>query len=227
MPYAKGDILEIGCGEGRGVEQLAPLGKSYTAIDKIGEVVNSLKKRYPGYQFYQANIPPVSDLKDESYDLIVTFQVIEHIKNDRLFLREINRLLREGGKALITTPNIKMSLSRNPWHIREYTAGELKKLCEEIFSKVEMKGITGNEKVMEYYAKNKASVEKITRWDFLNLQYRLPAGLLKIPYEILNRLNRNKLNEDDSSLVAQIKHEDYQVVEDADSALDLFAIVEK
>lgn len=227
MPYIKGDLLEVGCGEGRGVQQLAPLANSYTAIDKIGEIIEKLKSKYPDYNFYQANIPPISAVKDDSFDVVVSFQVIEHIKNDKLYLEEIHRILKKGGKALITTPNIKMSLSRNPWHIREYTAKELEILCKSIFSEVEMKGINGNEKVMEYYAMNKASVEKITRWDFLNLQYRLPASLLRIPYEILNRINRNKLNDDNDSLVTQIHHEDYLVDDDADKSLDLFAILTK
>lgn len=227
IPYVSGELLEIGCGEGRGVQQLAPLAKSYTAIDKIGKVIAELKSRYPDYRFLQASIPPIRELTDGVYDTVVSFQVIEHIKNDRLYLEEIYRLLKKGGRALITTPNIKMSLTRNPWHVREYKAAELANLCAEIFPKVEMKGITGNEKVMEYYKMNRESVRRITRWDVLKLQYRLPAGVLKIPYELMNRLNRIKLNNANDSLVATISHEDYLVVDDADNSLDLFAIVEK
>lgn len=227
IPYVSGELLEIGCGEGRGVQQLAPLAKSYTAIDKIGKVIAELKSRYPDYRFLQASIPPIRELTDGVYDTVVSFQVIEHIKNDRLYLEEIYRLLKKGGRALITTPNIKMSLTRNPWHVREYKAAELANLCAEIFPKVEMKGITGNEKVMEYYKMNRESVRRITRWDVLKLQHRLPAGVLKIPYELMNRLNRIKLNNANDSLVATISHEDYLVVDDADNSLDLFAIVEK
>ncbi len=227
IPYVSGELLEIGCGEGRGVQQLAPLAKSYTAIDKIGKVIAELKSRYPDYRFLQASIPPIRELADGVYDTVVSFQVIEHIKNDRLYLEEIYRLLKKGGRALITTPNIKMSLTRNPWHVREYKAAELANLCAEIFPKVEMKGITGNEKVMEYYKMNRESVRRITRWDVLKLQHRLPAGVLKIPYELMNRLNRIKLNNANDSLVATISHEDYLVVDDADNSLDLFVIVEK
>lgn len=227
IPYVSGELLEIGCGEGRGVQQLAPLAKNYTAIDKIGKVIAELKSRYPDYRFLQASIPPIRELADGVYDTVVSFQVIEHIKNDRLYLEEIYRLLKKGGRALITTPNIKMSLTRNPWHVREYKATELANLCAKIFPKVEMKGITGNEKVMEYYKMNRESVRRITRWDVLKLQHRLPAGVLKIPYELMNRLNRIKLNNANDSLVATISHEDYLVVDDADNSLDLFAIVEK
>ena len=173
------------------------------------------------------NIPPLQGLADNTYDFVVSFQVIEHIQDDGLYLKEIHRVLKPGGKALITTPNRSMSLTRNPWHIREYLPKELSSLASKTFRKVEMKGITGNEKVMKYYEENKKSVERITRWDFLKLQYRLPAAVLRVPYELLNRWNRNKLQDTNNTLVSQIHHEDYIAVDDATNALDLFLIAEK
>ena len=173
------------------------------------------------------NIPPLDGIADNSFDTVVSFQVIEHIKDDRLFLQEIYRVLRPGGVALITTPNRSMSLTRNPWHVREYLPAELKALAAEIFPRVELKGITGNAKVMAYYEQNKKAVEKITRFDIFKLQYRLPAALLRIPYEILNRWNRNKLHKSNDSLVQDIRHEDYIPVTDTRDALDLLLIVRK
>ncbi|MFT7269193.1 MAG: hypothetical protein ACI905_001409, partial [Roseivirga sp.] len=84
-----------------------------------------------------------------------------------------------------------------------------------------------NEKVMTYYEDNKKSVQRIMRFDIFNLQYRLPAPLLRIPYDILNRMNRNKLNDKNEGLVNEISQEDYLLTDDADSALDLFLVVEK
>jgi 2-polyprenyl-3-methyl-5-hydroxy-6-metoxy-1,4-benzoquinol methylase len=225
--YVYGDVLEVGCGEGRGVGLLMQQAKSFTAVDKIQELIDSLQVKYPAGKFLSMNIPPLKELQNETYDSIVSFQVIEHIQDDALFLQEIHRVLKPGGIALLTTPNRKMSLSRNPWHIREYLAHELKNLAAKIFSEVEMKGITGNKRVMEYYEQNKKSVRRITRFDIFNLQYNLPASILRVPYEILNRWNRNKLQAGDSGLVTNIHHEDYIVVDDATNALDLLLIVKK
>lgn len=227
MPYVKGKMLEIGCGEGRGVKLLSPKTSEYVALDRHQAMLDKLQAQYPEVKFLQKIVPPFSGISNDEFDLVIAFQVIEHIKNDSDFLQEIHRVLKPGGKALITTPNIKMTLTRNPWHIREYTAEELKKLAESIFRKVTTLGITGNEKVMEYYAMNKASVNKITRYDILNLQYRLPNFVLRLPYELLNRMNRNKLKEADNSLVRDIRHEDYLVSEEPDKSLDLFYVMEK
>ncbi len=225
--YVHGDLLEVGCGEGRGVGTLINQSRSFTAVDKIDNLIDSLQREFPTGKFICMNIPPLNGLEDNAYDSIVSFQVIEHIEDDGLFLKEIHRVLKPGGVALLTTPNRKMSLSRNPWHIREYLPEELKSLAEKIFAKVEMKGITGNEKVMAYYEKNKKSVNRITRFDIFNLQYNLPASVLRIPYEILNRWNRNKLQSSDQNLVFDIKHEDYLVVDNAADALDLLLVVRK
>jgi ubiquinone/menaquinone biosynthesis C-methylase UbiE len=225
--FVSGNLLEVGCGEGRGIDWLMPKVASYSAIDKIEPVIESLKKKYPQGKFISGNIPPLSAFETNSFDSIVSFQVIEHIKDDSLFLKEIYRVLKPGGLALLTTPNRPMSLSRNPWHIREYTAIELTNLAKEIFPNVTMKGIAGNEKVMQYYDRNKKSVDKLMRWDVLDLQYKLPAAMLRVPYEFMNRLNRNKLKDSSDELVASIRHEDYQLTDSAETALDLFLIVKK
>lgn len=223
----KGDVLEVGCGEGRGIQLIMSKAKSFTAIDKIEGIIEGLRIKYPSGKFLSGNIPPFAGIENDSFDTILSFQVIEHIKKDGLFLQEIARVLRPGGKAYLTTPNRVMSLTRNPWHIREYTAEELLALASKYFRNITMMGITGDDKVMSYYQQNKKSVKRIARLDILDLQHRLPASLLKIPYELLNRWNRNKLKQADNALVSAITHENYSLTVEPSHALDLFLVVEK
>lgn len=221
-----GNVLEIGCGWGRGLQLLTQAADHYTGIDKNAELIASLQNAYPQSTFIQANIPPLAGLADNTFDYIVTFQVIEHIENDDLFIKEAFRVLKPGGKLLLTTVNKTFSLTRNPWHVREYLADELKKLMLRYFPTVKTEGVHGNNKVMTYYEQNKQSVQKFTRWDILNLQYRLPRWMLQIPYDIANRMNRNRLLQQDG-LAAEIQYTDYMVSQNPAGSLDFFYIAQK
>jgi ubiquinone/menaquinone biosynthesis C-methylase UbiE len=139
-----GKVLEIGCGWGRGLELLTKAANQYIGIDKNQELISALSAEYPNATFIAANIPPLSGLADNTFDFIVTFQVIEHIENDDLFIKEAHRVLKPGGKLLLTTVNKTFSLTRNPWHVREYYADGLKSLMAKYFPTVDTKGIHGN-----------------------------------------------------------------------------------
>ena len=65
------------------------------------------------------------------------------------------------------------------------------------------------------------------RFDIFDLQYKLPAAILRMPYEILNRMNRNKLHQQQGESVVDITHEDYLIVEDPAVGLDLFYVLGK
>lgn len=221
-----GNVLEIGCGWGRGLELLTKAADQYTGIDKNEDLIAALSAEYPKATFIAANIPPLSRVANDTFDYIVTFQVIEHIENDDLFIKEAHRVLKPGGKLLLTTVNKTFSLTRNPWHVREYYADGLQSLMNRYFPTVETRGIHGNEKVMTYYEQNKESVKKLTRFDIFNLQYRLPRRLLQVPYDLMNRLNRNRLLQADG-LAAQINYTDYLISTNPAGSLDFFYVATK
>lgn len=222
-----GTVLEIGSGEGYGIMELAPKAEHYVAVDKYETLISEELKEKNNITFIQLEVPPLKDIQDESIDFVVSFQVIEHITNDKLFLQEIHRVLKPGGKAILTTPNIFMSLSRNPWHIREYNPKQMREILKSSFENIELKGVFGNDKVMQYYKKNKKSVENITRFDIFNMQYWLPRWFLQIPYDILNRFNRQSLQDNNTKMVDSIMHTDYTIRPSADDCLDHFCIVTK
>lgn len=220
-----GQVLEIGTGSGYGVDIIAPQAERFVTIDKYQ--TETLENAPANVDFLQMNVPPLAGIPSGAFDYVITFQVIEHIQKDDVFLQEIHRVLKEGGKLIVTTPNKKMSITRNPWHVREYTVEELKQLMLRYFRSVEALGVFGNQSIMDYYEKNKASARRITRFDIFNLQYRLPRQLLQIPYDILNRMNRKKLLNDNQGLVTGITHEDYFIENAGDTCFDLFYIAEK
>ena len=218
-----GDVLEIGTGMGYGIDVIAPSATSYTTIDKSCAYDASLPDNT---RFQQMEVPPIG-FADESFDYVISFQVIEHIKRDKDFVKEVSRVLRKGGKFIVSTPNAPMSLTRNPWHIREYTEQQLRDLLAADFSSIEAYGVNGNEKIMQYYEQNRRSVERIMRYDILDLQHRLPRWILQIPYDVMNRLNRRRLLESNNELTRSIKMEDYSIGEILPQSFDLYYIATK
>ena len=218
-----GRVLEIGTGTGYGVEIVAPHAEQFVTIDKFRTESLVLPENA---QFIQAEVPPLP-FGDGEFDCVISFQVIEHIRDDRRFVAEVHRVLRPGGIFIVTTPNAPMSLTRNPWHVREYTAAGLSALLGGHFADVAMYGVQGNERIMEYFEKNREGVRRITRFDILDLQHRLPAWMLRLPYDILNRLNRRRLLTQNDELTTSIRMEDYRLESNTEGCFDLFCVARK
>lgn len=224
IEYIGDVVLELGCGNGYGMNLLADRCLSYTAIDKClpGKLQLNAKTA-----LFKSKLPFLGNIGNNSFDTVICFQVIEHIKNDSKLLSEIYRVLKPGGKLLLTTPNIDMSLTRNPYHIREYNTAAIERQFANVFDAFTVYGVKGNNKVMEYYGANKTAVDRIMRWDVLNLQHRLPAGLLKLPYNIFNNLNRWYLYQQQGASTNDILHSDFYLSHGTDACLDFFVVALK
>ncbi len=201
-------VLEVGTGSGYGVGILAPVCQSLTTVDKcagagvVGGPAGFGSGGGPeNVEFRRAKVPPL-DFPSCSFDFVVALQVIEHLKDDFGFVAEVARVLRPGGKFIVSTPNRPRSLTRNPWHVREYTAGEFWSLIASGLDGVEAFGVFGNERVEEYYERNRASVARFGRLDPLRLREWAPRWILRVPYDVANRLNRRQLASGGPEIVA-------------------------
>jgi SAM-dependent methyltransferase len=222
------EVLEIGTGSGYGIEVLAPVCGSLITVDKHPPAPH-LFEGHPNVEFRAMRVPPL-DFPSDSFDCVVSFQVIEHIKSDEAFVTEVFRVLRPGGRFIVTTPNAPRSLTRNPWHVREYTAEQLFALLSRHFETVEALGVFGGERVEEYYEHNKKGVARIARFDIFRLRQWLPRWMLRVPYDIANRINRRRLLTENRDLTTAIAPDDYYIApvsERGEEAFDLFYIATK
>jgi len=98
----KGDILEDGCGVGMYVEHLAPFGGKITGLEYDFERAAEAGQRSPRIMNAAGEHLP---FPDNSFDLILSHEVIEHVQNDVEAIREMVRVLKSGGRATIFVPN--------------------------------------------------------------------------------------------------------------------------
>lgn len=221
-----GDVLEIGTGSGYGISIIAPHASTFLTVDK-SQPKPGVVPEGSNVVFRRMKVPPLAGIQSGQIDFIICFQVIEHIKDDFKAISEMKRVLRPGGKLIITTPNKLMSLTRNPWHRREYTVDEFKGLIGCYFDDYEPLGVYGNGRVMRYYENNRRSVERILRYDVLKLNRRLPRWSLKVPYDMMNRLNRLLLLHADRELTSSICVSDYYLKKADDECFDMLFVATK
>jgi len=219
-------VLDAGCGEGFGTQTLADVAERVLGVDyspvAVGECRRLWKK--PNLRFERLDLT-TPDGFAETFDLVVNFQVIEHIDDPLPFLHGLRERLAPGGRLVLTTPNRLRTISENPYHVREYTPAELHALLSGVFDDVEVLGVHGNAKVEEFDAGRARAVRRILRLDPLGLRRLLPEKLLLFAFARLARVVRRAAAGSTSSPASPITPDDFFVTAGGvEQALDLVAV---
>jgi SAM-dependent methyltransferase len=139
------DVVDMACGEGYGAAILAERAARVTGVDANPDAHEHARIKYsrPGVRFVRELV----ESYDEPCDAVVFLQTIEHIEDPGAVLDHFRAMLHPGGTAYVSTPNVLTLAppgarkSDNPWHVREYRAGEFRALCEASFESVELLGL--------------------------------------------------------------------------------------
>jgi SAM-dependent methyltransferase len=127
--YVRGrDVLDVACGEGYGAAAMLRAGaRSVVGVDIDPTICEYARRKYgvdtrPGDA---ASLP----IGDASVDVVVSFETIEHVPDTGRFLDECSRVLRPGGRLVISTPNVDVynptrDPEHNPFHCSEMTVTE-------------------------------------------------------------------------------------------------------
>lgn len=110
-------IVDVGAGEGYFCDLL--LREGYRNVAACDYLPGNFK--VPNVPFHQADFNKGMPFPDQSLDVAVSIEVLEHLENHFIFLRELLRVLRPGGIAILTTPNILSITSRLHFFLYGYT----------------------------------------------------------------------------------------------------------
>ena len=128
-------VLDVASGSGYGSSMLALSGASaVTGVDVDEKAIEDAKKKYvQGNLKYKSGSATDIPFANDSTDVVVSFETIEHLKDYKKFLSEVQRVLRETGVLIISTPNREVYQEKNPYHLKEFERNEFETLLKEYF----------------------------------------------------------------------------------------------
>ena len=219
-------VLDAGCGEGFGTVTLADVARTVVGMDYSADAVATCRRTWPrpNLRFVRHDLTALGAYP-ERFDLIVSFQVLEHLVDPGPFLTGVHAQLVPGGRLLLTTPNRLTSFSENPYHVHEYSAAELRQLLDGVFRTVTILGMHGDTKVAAFDRARARAVHRILRLDPLHIRRLLPPSVLTFAFARLAVLVRRRVRRTIGP--ERIGPEDFYVGEQSvDDAIDLIALGE-
>ena len=142
------DVLDVACGTGYGVGYLAEMGAGKVmGVDCSLEAISyahdwySVKEKTEFLCADAVRLP----FYDGAFDIVVSFETLEHIRAYRKFLAECRRVLRDSGTLVCSTPNRRvfspnMEKPVNPFHVKEFWPDEFLGLLSKYFNNISLYG---------------------------------------------------------------------------------------
>ena len=171
-------VLDVACGAGFGVQLLAQAGAYPIGVDLDARALAEARALEPAARLVRADAACLP-LPDAAFDLVTSFETLEHVPDAAALLGELRRVLRPGGRLVLSTPNRAFGPSehhQNPFHLREFEADELRQLLQRAFSTVRLFGQRPSPayRYVPYLLVERRYEPAALVWKMLN---RLPFGL--------------------------------------------------
>ena len=176
-------LLEVGFGEGYGSEIVRTWVREYVGVEVEDDAVAHAVERYPqqGSTFlaYDGETLPFDD---SSFDLVISFQVLEHVREPDRFLREARRVARDGGVVLVVTrTGITGSRTASARGIATTSASSARVSSRQSMRRSFARGRDIRNPWLASHERDRAqscrSRSRLARLDPLGLRYRLPESI--------------------------------------------------
>jgi len=150
--YAQGKVaLDIACGTGYGSRMLLDGGAlNVVGIDLSEDAISYAKEKYEceSLTFFLGDAENLISINNNIFDVVFSFETIEHVPHVQKYLSEIYRVLKPGGTFFVSTPDRRLAsvlypITRkpaHPFHIKEYTYSEFISILETKFMIVDKMG---------------------------------------------------------------------------------------
>lgn len=131
-------VLDIASGSGYGTKILASSAKKVFGVDVSQPAIDYSNRYYAAKNIeYRLGDGEKIPLDDNSVEVVVTYETIEHISDYKKFLDEVERVLTSDGIAIVSTPNDLEFAEGNHFHLHEFTEEELTSLLKKKFKYVD------------------------------------------------------------------------------------------
>ena len=128
-------VLDVGCGTGYGTSCVGESARFAVGIDLSAQAIRYARRHFSNdkVRFLRMNAESLA-FPDGSFDFVISTENFEHLANHRSNLREMARVLADGGMLFLATPNPEMFLGiTNPFHTREFMYDDILEHIRESF----------------------------------------------------------------------------------------------
>lgn len=234
MKYVTGKkVLDYGCGSGYGTALISKSCSEITGVDIAPDAIAYAKDHFtgPNLSYLTVNRSEEAPLPfpDASFDVVLSFQVIEHILDIPSYLREIERVLIPGGQVIFATPDRSSRLFPfqkpwNMWHVKEYSSEDLYKTLTEYFINVKILKIGGLQDIL------KIELNRTRKLMWVMLPLTLPfipeavrIGCIRFIKFLEGKFSRHSTN----PIAVNFDETALRISEHEEPSIDLIAVAEK
>jgi 2-polyprenyl-3-methyl-5-hydroxy-6-metoxy-1,4-benzoquinol methylase len=188
-------VLDVACGAGYGSGLLGHSALAVTGVDIEPQAVEYARQHYANdkVRFVVGDVTALA-FPDASFDVVVSFETLEHVRNAEGFLREVQRVLIPDGTFVVSTPRVSKTNPKpeNPHHVIEYAVEDFRALVSRHFTAVEFYGQVRTQSSLHYW---------LQKLDIFSLRRFIPASLRRATDHRLGTVPFEEMGSADQQIV--------------------------